>query len=205
MPPLDPFACTREEALIRIREAGITGMGGAGFPAHVKLSPSSNKNIDIIIADGSECEPYLTTDEVVITEKPHFLVKGLAIVMKITDVTRPKGITRASKPVGERSLPKLCAWGCLGFGDCAAVCKFGAISIGKDGLPKIDKTKCTGCKVCVVECPQGIIWDVPKDQQGAFAFCSNWNPVRAMVIKTCKAGCIKCELCVKNCRKNALS
>ena len=40
MPPLDPFACSKEEALSRIREAGIIGMGGAGFPAHVKLAPT---------------------------------------------------------------------------------------------------------------------------------------------------------------------
>jgi electron transport complex protein RnfC len=88
LPPLDPFACTREEALARIREAGIVGMGGAGFPSHVKLNPPPGKKIDIIIADGAECEPYLTTDEAVITEKPHLLVKGLAIVMKITGVNR---------------------------------------------------------------------------------------------------------------------
>jgi electron transport complex protein RnfC len=88
LPPLDGFACTREEALARIREAGITGMGGAAFPAHVKLSPPPNKPIDIIIADGAECEPYLTTDEAVMTEKPHLLVRGLAIVMKLTGVNR---------------------------------------------------------------------------------------------------------------------
>jgi electron transport complex protein RnfC len=88
MAPLDPFTCTREEALTRIREAGITGMGGAGFPAHVKLSPPPGKKIDTIIANGAECEPYLTTDEAVITEKPGLLVKGLAIVMKITGVNR---------------------------------------------------------------------------------------------------------------------
>jgi electron transport complex protein RnfC len=88
LPPLDPFTCTKEEALARIREAGIIGMGGAGFPAHVKLNPPPEKKIDIIIADGAECEPYLTTDEAVITEKPHLLVKGLAIVMKITGVNR---------------------------------------------------------------------------------------------------------------------
>ncbi|MDR1301345.1 MAG: electron transport complex subunit RsxC [Treponema sp.] len=88
MPPLDPFACTKEEALKRIRDAGITGMGGAGFPAHVKLSPPPNKSIDVIIADGAECEPYLTTDEAVITEKPHLLIKGLAIIMKITGVKK---------------------------------------------------------------------------------------------------------------------
>jgi electron transport complex protein RnfC len=88
MPPLDPFTCTKEEALARIRDAGIIGMGGAGFPSHVKLSPPPGKTIDIIIADGAECEPYLTTDEAVLTEKPNLLVKGLAIVMKITGVSK---------------------------------------------------------------------------------------------------------------------
>jgi electron transport complex protein RnfC len=86
MPPLDPFSCTKEDALDRIREAGITGMGGAAFPAHVKLNPA--KAVDLLIADGAECEPYLTTDEAVMTEKPHLLVQGLAIVMKITGIKR---------------------------------------------------------------------------------------------------------------------
>jgi electron transport complex protein RnfC len=86
LPPLDPFTCTKEEALARIREAGITGMGGAAFPCHVKLNPPPNKPIDFIIADGAECEPYLTTDEAVLTEKPNMLVLGLTIVMKITGV-----------------------------------------------------------------------------------------------------------------------
>jgi electron transport complex protein RnfC len=59
LPPLDPLACTREEAIARVREAGILGMGGAGFPSHIKLSPPQNKPIDLIIADCAECEPYL--------------------------------------------------------------------------------------------------------------------------------------------------
>ncbi|MDR1444591.1 MAG: electron transport complex subunit RsxC [Treponema sp.] len=88
MPALDPFSCSKEEALGRIREAGILGMGGAGFPSHVKLSPPPGKVIDVIIADGAECEPYLTTDEAVMTEKPHLLIRGLTIVMKITGVKR---------------------------------------------------------------------------------------------------------------------
>jgi electron transport complex protein RnfC len=88
MAPLDPFSCTKEEALARIRDAGITGMGGAGFPAHIKLNPPPNKTIDLLIADGAECEPYLTTDEAVMTEKPHLLVQGLAITMKIAGIKR---------------------------------------------------------------------------------------------------------------------
>ncbi|MDR1506587.1 MAG: electron transport complex subunit RsxC [Treponema sp.] len=88
MPPLDPFSCPKEEALKRIRDAGITGMGGAAFPAHVKLNPPPDKIIDLIIADGAECEPYLTTDEAVISGKPRLLVTGLAAIMKITGVKR---------------------------------------------------------------------------------------------------------------------
>jgi Na+-translocating ferredoxin:NAD+ oxidoreductase subunit C len=88
LPPLDPFKCSKEEALTRIRDSGIVGMGGAGFPSHIKLSPPPGKNIDLIIADGAECEPYLTTDEAAMNEKPDLLIKGLAIVMKITGVKR---------------------------------------------------------------------------------------------------------------------
>ena len=88
MPPLDPFTCTKEEALQRIRDAGIIGMGGAGFPTHVKLAPPPNKPVDIILVDGAECEPYLTTDEAVMTEKPNLLIKGIAIVMKMTGVSK---------------------------------------------------------------------------------------------------------------------
>jgi electron transport complex protein RnfC len=88
MEPLDPFKCTKEEALARIREAGLIGMGGAGFPVHVKLSPPPGKTIDTIIADGAECEPYLTTDEAAIEAKTSSLIRGLAITMKITGVKK---------------------------------------------------------------------------------------------------------------------
>jgi electron transport complex protein RnfC len=84
--PLDPFGCSKEDALARIRAAGIIGMGGAGFPTHVKLAP--NKPIDLIIANGAECEPYLTTDEAALTEKPELLILGLSIIMKITGVKK---------------------------------------------------------------------------------------------------------------------
>jgi electron transport complex protein RnfC len=89
MPPIaDPYVLGRDEALARIRDAGITGMGGAGFPAHVKLNPPPEKPVNLIIADGAECEPYLTTDEAVMNEKPNLLLAGLTITMYLTGVTR---------------------------------------------------------------------------------------------------------------------
>lgn len=88
MPPLDGFSCAKDAALSRIREAGIIGMGGAGFPAHVKLAPPPNKPISVVIANAAECEPYLTIDERVMAETPGDLVEGMAIVMRILGVTR---------------------------------------------------------------------------------------------------------------------
>ncbi len=88
LPPLDAFACTKEEALARVRAAGIVGMGGAGFPTHVKLAPS--KPIACVIANGAECEPYLTIDERTMMERPGDVVEGVAITMKI--VNAPEGV-----------------------------------------------------------------------------------------------------------------
>jgi Na+-translocating ferredoxin:NAD+ oxidoreductase RNF subunit RnfB len=99
---------------------------------------------------------------------------------------------------------KLCAWGCIGFGDCAAVCKFGALSLGEDGRPVVDRSVCTGCKVCVAECPQGILRVVPRDKKITLTLCSNRNPLRAAIRKTCRVGCIKCGICVKNCPEQCI-
>lgn len=84
LPSLDPFTCSREEALARVREAGIVGMGGASFPAHVKLAPPAGAKIDYLIANGAECEPYLTIDARTMREKADKVVDGVAIAMKIT-------------------------------------------------------------------------------------------------------------------------
>jgi Na+-translocating ferredoxin:NAD+ oxidoreductase RNF subunit RnfB len=99
---------------------------------------------------------------------------------------------------------KLCAWGCIGYGDCTQVCKFGAISMGPDGLPVIDKSKCTGCGMCVKACPQKVLALALEATKGPYMFCSNRNTEKAGLMKTCKAACIKCEMCVKNCPQKAL-
>ena len=81
MPPLDPFKCTHEEAIERIKEAGIVGMGGASFPAHVKLNPPEDKEIEYVLVNAAECEPYLTCDERTMQETPEKLIDGLAIIL----------------------------------------------------------------------------------------------------------------------------
>lgn len=74
---------TPKEIVALVREAGIVGMGGAGFPTHVKLSPPPEKKITHIIVNGAECEPYLTSDHRVMLETPEEIISGLEAAMKI--------------------------------------------------------------------------------------------------------------------------
>lgn len=83
MEPLDPFTTDEKTALARIREAGIVGMGGASFPAHVKLNPPEDKEIEYVLVNAAECEPYLTCDERTIFEDTEKVIDGLAIVLRL--------------------------------------------------------------------------------------------------------------------------
>lgn len=77
----DPASLTKEQILERIREAGVVGMGGAGFPTAVKLAPKDPSKVDYILVNGSECEPYLTSDYRCMIEKPEKIVAGLEIIL----------------------------------------------------------------------------------------------------------------------------
>ena len=83
MEPIDPFNCDKKTALKRIKDAGIVGMGGASFPAHVKLNPPSDKKIDYVLVNAAECEPFLTCDERTLQENAKDVVDGLSIVLHL--------------------------------------------------------------------------------------------------------------------------
>ena len=76
---------TKEEILNTIAEAGIVGMGGAGFPTRVKLSPKEPEKIEYVIANCAECEPYITADYRRMMENPEQLVEGMRVILKIFD------------------------------------------------------------------------------------------------------------------------
>lgn len=77
-----------EELKKRIADAGLAGMGGAGFPTHVKLSPPPEKKIDTAILNGSECEPFLTADHRLMVEQAAEILSGFKTIMKILGVDR---------------------------------------------------------------------------------------------------------------------
>lgn len=76
---------TKEDILNIIAEAGVVGMGGAGFPTRVKLSPKEPDKIEYIIANCAECEPYITTDYRRMIEQPEELVEGMKIILRLFD------------------------------------------------------------------------------------------------------------------------
>ena len=92
-----PLTLPPDELIAIIREAGITGMGGAGFPTNVKLSSGIGK-VDTVIINGAECEPYITSDDRLMRETPERIVRGLAIVQKILQPKKTVIGVEANKP-----------------------------------------------------------------------------------------------------------
>ena len=86
----DVASLSKEQILEKVKEAGVVGMGGAGFPTHVKLSPKEPDKIEFIIANCAECEPYLTADYRRMLENPEELIGGMKIVLRLFD--HAKGI-----------------------------------------------------------------------------------------------------------------
>lgn len=76
----DYLALERDQLVDKIREAGITGMGGAGFPTAVKLSPRANQPIDTLIINGTECEPYITADDMLMQTRADDIIKGTLLL-----------------------------------------------------------------------------------------------------------------------------
>ncbi|MDY0304938.1 MAG: electron transport complex subunit RsxC [Desulfovibrionaceae bacterium] len=86
--PLEWESLQACDILARIRDAGVVGMGGAGFPTHVKLCPPANLTIDTCILNGVECESYLTADHRLMLERPADIVQGLRILLKTLGAER---------------------------------------------------------------------------------------------------------------------
>lgn len=102
----------RDEILDAVKAAGIVGMGGAGFPTNVKLSPKNADEIDRIIVNASECEPYLTSDYRRLIEQPERIIEGLRIVLSLfkgskgiiaVEDNKPEAIKLLREKLGEDS------------------------------------------------------------------------------------------------------
>lgn len=98
--------------------------------------------------------------------------------------------------------PRLCSYGCLGFGNCIQECDFGALSI-RNGIAAVNQALCVGCGKCVAACPRTLIKMIPASQPVILA-CN--NPEKgAHLREICAESCISCGICAKFCPEGAIS
>ena len=90
---------------------------------------------------------------------------------------------------------KMCAYGCLGHGNCVKVCPFDAIDMGADGIPVVNEDRCTACGKCVAACPRKII-ELTSFNQAVYLACVSRDKGKK-VKDACSVGCIACGICVK--------
>lgn len=100
---------SNKDILDAIRAAGIVGMGGAGFPTHVKLTSKNPDAIDYVIANGSECEPYITCDDRLMQDGSRAIVEGLRLVLQLFPNAHGVIAIEDNKPEAIRAMEAVCA------------------------------------------------------------------------------------------------
>ena len=106
---VDYKALTKEEILGKIKDAGIVGLGGAGFPTHVKLAPKNADAIEYVIANGAECEPYITCDDQLMRTRAEEIVTGMEIMLSLFPNAEGVVLIEENKPEAIAAMEKACA------------------------------------------------------------------------------------------------
>lgn len=100
---------TDKEILEKVKAAGIIGLGGAGFPTHVKLAPKNPEEILYVIANGAECEPYITCDDQLMRTDAEEIVAGLKIMLRLFPNAEGVIVIEENKPEAIAAMEKVCA------------------------------------------------------------------------------------------------
>lgn len=105
---VDEASLTNQEILDRVKAAGIIGLGGAGFPTHVKLAPRNAEEIRYVMANGAECEPYITCDDQLMRTRAEEIVKGLTIMLRLFPNAEGVVVIEENKPEAIEAMERAC-------------------------------------------------------------------------------------------------
>lgn len=204
------FHVETDERLEKITEclpgANCGGCGYAGCSDYANAIINGEKS-DLCLSAGeknvSEIDKIMGR-----TSSPSSSVKKVAFIRCQGDLSkseelfefRGKATCKSSNRFYSGS--KRCPFGCLGLGDCKAVCPHDAITIC-EGLARVNPDKCVGCGLCVNECPNNLI--IIKDKKEVINVACNCDLTGKETRENCKSGCIGCRLCERNCPKNAIT
>lgn len=97
-----------QEILSKVQKAGIVGMGGAGFPTHVKLTVKTPEKIDYVIANGAECEPYITCDDQLMRTKAAEIVEGMEYMLRLFPNAKGVVVVENNKPEAIAAMEQAC-------------------------------------------------------------------------------------------------
>lgn len=104
----DTNGLTGQEILSKVQKAGIVGMGGAGFPTHVKLTVKTPEKIDYVIANGAECEPYITCDDQLMRTKAAEIVGGMEYMLRLFPNAKGVVVVENNKPEAIAAMEQAC-------------------------------------------------------------------------------------------------
>ena len=104
----DTNGLTGQEILSKVQKAGIVGMGGAGFPTHVKLTVKTPEKIDYVIANGAECEPYITCDDQLMRTKAAEIVEGMEYMLRLFPNAKGVVVVENNKPEAIAAMEQAC-------------------------------------------------------------------------------------------------
>lgn len=195
----------KAEAVLEVLPGANCGACGfSGCSGYAAALSKGEAKVGLCSPGGEECAKacaeVLGVGEVAV-EKKTALVHCMGSYDMTSDKMNCDGIQSCSASTFLAGGITSCRFGCMGMGDCAAVCPYDAISVC-NGMASIDPAKCKGCSQCVAACPKGLISFVPLKKQ-AVVRCSNCDK-GAQTMKVCKIGCIGCMKCVKSCEYGAV-
>ncbi len=191
--------------------------GGCGFPGCGGLADALVKAADAGSLEGLNCPvggaetmgkvADLLGMAVANTEPTVAVVRCNGTCELRTKVCEYSGLRTCAAMHATGAGETACGYGCLGCGDCVAACSFDAIHMNEEtGLPEVDEDKCTSCGACVKACPRNIIQlrrKGPKNRR-VYVQCVN-KEKGAVALKGCKAACIGCGKCLKECQFDAIT